>query len=179
MSKDFSANKGEWSELYVFLELLKDGKLYLADKNFNKMQDRFFEIVRIIRENIDYFTGNEIKIFCNNEYCMSISLDKVEYFSKKLFEYISKDQDDKMSFKVQSILDFLEEIKVNKIKAPSKNKVDILMEVKDRTTPITYSGYNAISGFSINQILEVLQHLLMQAKILDLNMKFLEFQILV
>ena len=56
MSKDFSANKGEWSELYVFLELLKDGKLYLADKNFNKMQDRFFEIVRIIRENIDYFT---------------------------------------------------------------------------------------------------------------------------
>ena len=23
------------------------------------------------------------------------------------------------------------------------------MEVKDRTTPITYSGYNAISGFSI------------------------------
>ena len=85
MSKDFSANKGEWSELYVFLELLKDGKLYLADKNFNKMQDRFFEIVRIIRENIDYFTGSEIKIFCNDEYCMSISLDKLEYFSKKLF----------------------------------------------------------------------------------------------
>ena len=42
MSKDFLANKGEWSELYVFLELLKDGKLYLADKNFNTYIAYFF-----------------------------------------------------------------------------------------------------------------------------------------
>ena len=26
-------NKGEWSEIYVFLKLLADGKLYSADEN--------------------------------------------------------------------------------------------------------------------------------------------------
>ncbi len=31
-----SGNKGEWSEIYVFLRLLEIGKLYAADKNLKK-----------------------------------------------------------------------------------------------------------------------------------------------
>lgn len=45
MIKVFSANKGEWSELYVFLKLLREGKLYLADRNLNKISDKFLEII--------------------------------------------------------------------------------------------------------------------------------------
>jgi len=33
-------NKGEWSEVYVFLKLLAEGKLYAADKDLNRMADR-------------------------------------------------------------------------------------------------------------------------------------------
>jgi len=31
-----TGNKGEWSEAYVFLKLLGDGKLYAADQNLKK-----------------------------------------------------------------------------------------------------------------------------------------------
>ena len=128
MIKVFSANKGEWSELYVFLKLLREGKLYLADRNLNKISDKFLEIIKIIRGNMNYFVGNEIKIFCNDEYYMSVSLEELDYFSKKIFENISKSQQDDMgAFKIADISDFLNEIKVDKIKAPSKDKVDILM----------------------------------------------------
>ncbi len=147
MNKNFSANKGEWSELYVFLKLLKDGKLYLADTKLNKISDKFLEIVKIIRGNINYFTGDEIRIFCNNEYYMSISLEKLDFFSKKIFENISKSkQDDTGAFKILDISDFLNEIKVDNIKAPSKDKVDILMEIIDKTSVI---NIDKISGFSI------------------------------
>ena len=30
-----SGNKGEWSEIYIFLKLLDDGKVYAADKDMN------------------------------------------------------------------------------------------------------------------------------------------------
>jgi type II restriction enzyme len=34
-------NKGEWSEVYVFLKLLAEGKLYAADKDLKKIEDLF------------------------------------------------------------------------------------------------------------------------------------------
>ena len=147
MIKVFSANKGEWSELYVFLKLLREGKLYLADRNLNKISDKFLEIIKIIRGDMNYFVGNEIKIFCNDKYYMSVSLEELDYFSKKIFENISKSQQDDMgAFKIVDISDFLNEIKVDKIKAPSKDKVDILMEIRDKTSVIEF---NKINGFSI------------------------------
>ena len=43
-------NKGEWSEFYVLLKLLADGKIFNADKNVRKMSNIFFPIIKIIRE---------------------------------------------------------------------------------------------------------------------------------
>ena len=48
-----SGNKGEWSEIYVFLRLLETGKLYAADAHLNKMSNVFYNIINIVRaENI-------------------------------------------------------------------------------------------------------------------------------
>ena len=48
-----SGNKGEWSEIYVFLRALAVGKLYAADENLNKVDDVFYNIINIVRnENI-------------------------------------------------------------------------------------------------------------------------------
>ena len=44
-----SGNKGEWSEIYVFLRLLEVGKLYAADADLNKMDDVFYNIINIVR----------------------------------------------------------------------------------------------------------------------------------
>lgn len=49
MVKAFSGNKGEWSEPYVVLRLLADGKLCQADKNLLPSSDDFAQILEIIR----------------------------------------------------------------------------------------------------------------------------------
>ena len=45
-----TGNKGEWSEVYVLLRLLADGKIYAADSELNKLEDIYFPIIKIIRE---------------------------------------------------------------------------------------------------------------------------------
>lgn len=38
MPTNLSGNKGEWSEIYIFLKLMNDGKIYAADKDMKKLQ---------------------------------------------------------------------------------------------------------------------------------------------
>ena len=43
-------NKGEWSEVYTFLKLLADGRLYAADSNLNQIPSIYYPILKILRE---------------------------------------------------------------------------------------------------------------------------------
>ena len=45
-----TGNKGEWSEIYVFLYLLGKGKLDVADENLNAVPGEFYKILEIIRK---------------------------------------------------------------------------------------------------------------------------------
>lgn len=38
MPNNLSGNKGEWSEIYIFLKLMSDGKVYAADRNMNRLK---------------------------------------------------------------------------------------------------------------------------------------------
>ncbi len=63
-------NKGEWSELYSFIKLLKEGKIYTADENANRIVSQYLPIIKLIRnEEVgiekEFYTGDEIKIFEN------------------------------------------------------------------------------------------------------------------
>ena len=49
-SFEITGNKGEWSELYAFVKLLADGKLYIADNRLEKKLSRFFPILKIVKE---------------------------------------------------------------------------------------------------------------------------------
>ena len=42
-NNDFRGNKGEWAEIYIFLKLLADGKLYAADRNLKKIDDTYLD----------------------------------------------------------------------------------------------------------------------------------------
>lgn len=48
-----AANKGEWSEVYAMFKLLGEGKLYAGDEHYNRIDNRFYPILSIIREEID------------------------------------------------------------------------------------------------------------------------------
>lgn len=50
MPNNLSGNKGEWSEIYIFLKLMSDGKVYAADRNMNRLANVFLNIIKIIRE---------------------------------------------------------------------------------------------------------------------------------
>ena len=65
-----TGNKGEWSEIYVLLRLLADGKIYAADSELNKLEDVYFPIIKIIREENkgeikEYTAGEIISIYIN------------------------------------------------------------------------------------------------------------------
>ena len=37
-----SGNKGEWSELYAFIKLLKEGKVYAADEKVERLDNIYY-----------------------------------------------------------------------------------------------------------------------------------------
>ena len=42
-------NYGEWTEAYVFLSLLGTGRIYAADENFERSENVYIDILKIIR----------------------------------------------------------------------------------------------------------------------------------
>ena len=40
-------NKGEWSELYVILNLLNENEMILVDENLKELDKKIFEIINI------------------------------------------------------------------------------------------------------------------------------------
>lgn len=143
-----TGNRGEWSEIYVFFRLLADGKLYAANEKMEKLEDMYFPILNIMREERDgkyaeYKPNNEIvKIYLNDEYIIEYSS---EVFAQQADLLLSKIiSATGRAFSVEDIEKFMSKIEVESLKAPSKNKSDILMEIYDIQT-----GYRSRSGFSI------------------------------
>ena len=44
-------NRGDWSEAYVFLKLLAEGRIYSGDEDLNKIVTVYMDILKIIRKN--------------------------------------------------------------------------------------------------------------------------------
>ena len=58
-----TGNKGEWSEIYTLLKLLGEGKVYAGDQNLNRIQNLFYPIIMILRQEKE---GNyNYKILCH------------------------------------------------------------------------------------------------------------------
>ena len=45
-----TANKGEWSEIYVLFKLLGEKQVYAGDGNLNKIENLFYPILKILRD---------------------------------------------------------------------------------------------------------------------------------
>ncbi len=140
-------NKGEWSEVYVFLKLLADGKLYAADKDLNKIETIYYPILKVLKEgtsgDLEFLRNSHIKVI-DKDGNLLIKLT-VEEFKEKSIELLHKIQSSKKSaFEVPSILSFMHSIKITKLKAKSKEKRDITLVVHD-----LFTGHNPTLGFSI------------------------------
>ena len=147
MSKKY--NKGEWSELYAFAKLLKDGRMYAADENVNMIEDVYFPILKILRDESDddrfsYEPGQAVRIYRNNELIDEVSVETVEENAKLLFNKIFEGGETSGAFEINEMEEFLDTMHMTKIKAPSSEKVDMTLQIHDINT-----GFSPVVGFSV------------------------------
>ena len=140
-------NKGEWSELYVFLKLLGDGVLYAADADLKKKEDLYYPIVEILRKETGkekHYIKDNIKINIQDENGMLLLTLSASEFAMKaqlLLKYIKTSDG---TFSVPKIEEFMQVIQCAKVKADSTDKSDITLVLHDCKT-----YRNDIFGFSI------------------------------
>lgn len=147
-----SGNKGEWSEIYVFLKLLAEGRLNAADANLNAIPNVYYPIIKILREengqnrifkingNIQIINGN------TNDVILNLPVSDFIHHSQDLFTRLKSSRGSSFSFPL--IESFLNSIDVKSLSALKTNKADIKVVVHDLNT-----GLKPQLGFSIKSML--------------------------
>ena len=141
-------NKGEWSEIYVLLKLLGDRKIYAADSNLNQLEDIYFPIIKIIREEVkgeikEYNVGETVSIYIDGVKVKELpTLEFEESAENSLNEIRNKTA--KGAFEIVETEKFMEKISCYKLSAPASDKSDITIKIIDINT-----GYSPTVGFSI------------------------------
>jgi len=145
-------NKGEWSELYAFIKLLKEGRIFAADENANRIDNIYLPIIKIIREDnpnqvIDYYTGDIVRICEGGILLEEIPVDKLQQPSERLFKRIFEgalDPERTHVFAIDEIAPFMERMHIKKVKVPSTDKIDMKLQIHD-----IHTGYEPDVGFSV------------------------------
>ena len=142
-----SGNKGEWSELYAFMKLLSQGRVYAANEKVEKIDEVYYPILKIMREEtkgevIDYvIQDNQISVEIQSNKIISVDRTEMENQANKLLKEIASHSG---SFELEEIANFANGIKVTKIKAPSTDTTDISMQIED-----IHTNFIRNVGFSI------------------------------
>ena len=164
-----TGNKGEWSEIYTLLKLLGEGKVYAGDQNLNKIQDLFYPIIMILRQEKDgnYNYGLQDKDVViqtpAGEELLRIPASIFLVEAENLLKAINENDG---AFGVPQIEVFMNSIYCNSLKAKSSDKTDIRIILHDRRTKI-----NSEMGFSIKSQLGGDSTLLNASKATNFNFK--------
>jgi len=144
-----TGNKGEWSELYALVKLLSAGKLHAADENTQRLDDVYFPIIKIIRDetkdkHVEFFVKDNltIEVYKNDEHIRSIETKTMEHYAEYLYKEILEGTN--RSFLIKDSASIMYDLECEKIKAPTTDKADIIMKVHD-----VHTGYEPVCGFSI------------------------------
>lgn len=157
-------NKGEWSEPYVAIRLLGEGKLYLADADGNKNENEWMQILDVLRyETCKHLVKynydakeTEVTVYIENKIVVKILADEfLKYADMLRGEIISGTGP---SFSVSDeIMDFFKRVKIDKnhLKAESIEKSDIFLNLVDPRAGITRKkiGFSIKSKFGHNPTL--------------------------
>jgi type II restriction enzyme len=147
------ANKGEWSEFYVFLKILEDKKLPAADKNLETINNKFFVFKKIIRNEL----GQKTKTFDlkKSEVCI---LDSDRNVLKKINDIDLKGKSLEVFKKIKSAKTrtfnlpeaelLLEKLLCTKIKAGGAEKSDVDAVIHDRI-----ANQDEMLGFSVKSMI--------------------------
>ena len=147
-----SGNRGEWSEAYVFLKLLADGKLYAADAQLDQIKTLFYPIIKIIRHESgrsrQYAMNGHVTIIDGDSKAVlkQVPIAEFKANSDKLLDLIKDSKG--ASFTAPTIEQFLKSIDITKLSALNTDKSDIKIVVHD-----LHTGLEPELGFSIKSML--------------------------
>lgn len=142
-----TGNKGEWSEIYTLLKLLGEGVVYAGDQNLNKIQNLFYPIIMILRQekegNFNYKLQDKNVVIqtSKGEELLRISASVFLAEAESLLKAINENDG---AFPIPRIEAFMNKIYCYSLKAKSTDKTDIRIILHDRRTKI-----NTEMGFSI------------------------------
>lgn len=176
-----SGNKGEWAEIYIFLKVIHDGKIYAADKNMNKLENVFLNVVRVLREEIpqeefNYFTSitddGFIRITKNGIEIAKRNRSEFHSHMVSLWELISRTT--KGAIQSEELSAFLDSIYIHKLKATAVKTSEYFGGTQDITMEIMdyRSGVNSIVGFSCKADFENCRATLFNASADNTNFKY-------
>lgn len=158
-------NRGEWTEAYVFLKLLGDGRIFGADALLQKDDCVYIDVESIFRydnnETYSYVLTDEekrvVSSFFNGEQFLVTDADEFSSFASSLYNQIINSKTGKRKFSVPSVQSFLVRLKFKSPKAPSipeaqkeryGEKADIIMMSRD-----SFDRAKRTEGFSIKSFL--------------------------
>ena len=116
-------NKGEWSEIYVLLRLLAYGKLFAADENVDKLDDIFFPILKIFRneredKKLEYqIEEREVELYVNDVFHKKITRERLKHEAQMLYEKILDGGN--RAFAIKECDPILSELECERLAAPS------------------------------------------------------------
>ncbi|MFZ4456833.1 MAG: HpaII family restriction endonuclease [Bacteroidales bacterium] len=145
-------NKGDWSEIYVFLKLLADGRLNAADADLNAITEIYYPLIKILRQEADkrheYICNDTIKVVNGDTKEILLELPVSVFVEKSQLLFKNLKASSGLSIQFPEIEKFLNSIRVNTLSAASLDKSDIKIVVHDFNT-----GTNPTFGFSIKSMI--------------------------
>ena len=131
-------NKWEWAEVYVLLRLLSEEKMYATYNELNKLEDVYFPIIKVLKEENkgeikEYIAGEMISIYINGEKVKELPVTEFESEYGNLLNEINS-KDSKCAFSVESTQNFKDKILCYKLFTPAIDKNDIMVNIIDADT---------------------------------------------
>jgi type II restriction enzyme len=140
-----TGNKGEWSEIYALFKLLGDKQLFAGDAGLNKVEELFYPIIKIIRNesggNFEYELSGDLVIVSGGNEKLRIP---VKTFTEQSVKLLAKIKGATGAFSIPEIEAFMTSINCKTLKAKSTSKTDIRIVIHDQRINQT-----AELGFSI------------------------------
>lgn len=150
-------NYGEWTEAYVFLRLLGNGRIYAADGNFERNANVYIDILNIIRYEKDHILKFQRELEAvsakDNDMVFKVLpynelVEKADYLYDAIKSVTTADR----KFTVPEIEDYLSELKFSQPKVPKLprnvedeygKKTDIIITIQDSTDfAISTTGFS-------------------------------------
>lgn len=164
-----TGNKGEWSEIYTLLKLLGEGKVYAGDQNLDKIQDLFYPIIMILRQEKDgsfNYKPQDKDIVIQTPDGEELLRIPASVFLAEAESLLRAINENNRTFSVPQVESFMNQIHCHSLKAKSSDKTDIRIILHDCRTKM-----NSEMGFSIKSQLGGDSSLLNASRATNFNFK--------